>query len=204
MNSHRDNVKDAIAGLLNDWLKGSKDINEFGADIADAVFDALGITEDEQDMAGGYWLLHAGVKPEPEVDLSNLVPDMMGEFNTLVKTSVSRSKLDDYAPHHMSNREIELSEGAKYTAGEFKGFCKAEYSDKNTKRLRLKTPICTYSQNYASDVLEDDARTNFVTYYYPMYLEDYERAEELKKEANGVEEWAETGRAGEGADVAKD
>lgn len=60
MNSHRDNVKDAVFDILD-----ASNISETKADVlkyevADAVFLALGITEDEQDTVGGYFMLHAG------------------------------------------------------------------------------------------------------------------------------------------------
>lgn len=57
MNSHRDNVKDALAGKLGEL---GIELDDLPAEIADAVFDALGITETEQDAEGGYWMHIAG------------------------------------------------------------------------------------------------------------------------------------------------
>ncbi len=63
MNSHRDNIKDTIRNCL-DSIGIDNDVDELVYVFADAVFEALGITEDEQDKAGGYWMLHAGIKAE--------------------------------------------------------------------------------------------------------------------------------------------
>jgi hypothetical protein len=60
MKSHRDNVKDVIAEYFDKWLEGDTNIKEGVPDLTDAVFDALGITEDEQDLEDGYFLHHAG------------------------------------------------------------------------------------------------------------------------------------------------
>ena len=51
MNSKRDNVKDAIRGTLAEYYNTAEiEIDaDLVADIADAVFDALGISEIEQD-----------------------------------------------------------------------------------------------------------------------------------------------------------
>jgi hypothetical protein len=52
MNSHRDNVKKAVIEVI-------RKTHDSG-DVVDAVFDALGITEDEQHATGGYFMHHAG------------------------------------------------------------------------------------------------------------------------------------------------
>lgn len=212
MNSHRDNVKDALAGILNEWLHNAKDLNEFVPEIADAVFDALGITEDEQDLCSGYFLLHAGLRTTPEDakrlrkigNCEGLVPDEAGEFSTPLLTSGAQRECDNHNAIFgvtVGERKRQLGLGAKYTAGEFKGYCKTKWVEdgmviNNGVRITLETPICTYSQFYSSSILEEDARTNFVTFYYPMYLEDYERA-------NEVEDWAEVRQSGRKEDLAE-
>ncbi len=51
MNSHRDNVKDVLAGELG---KLGIELDELPAEIADEVFNVLGITEEQQDMTGAF------------------------------------------------------------------------------------------------------------------------------------------------------
>ncbi len=80
MNSHRDNVKDEIRERLENYMLS--DVNEFeeAANIADAVFDALGITDDEQDGEGGYFMLYAAkgerpfVAPKPRDEDGCIIP----------------------------------------------------------------------------------------------------------------------------------
>lgn len=213
-NSHR-NHRNKIKHMLMDksradYEKVDLDEDVLNADMAnltDAIFEVLGITVDEQAMVGGYWMLHAGVKPPPKPE--DLVPDEYGDFSGTLLTSGACRKSDDYEYSHTfgaapSERRKQLDAGAKYTSGEFKGYCKSEWCDTYKVRLSIKTPVCTYAQVYVSDVSEDEARTRFVNFYYPMYLEDYNQAEKLKREANKVEEWAEAGKSGEGAEVAED
>ena len=59
MNSHRDNVKDAINKAILELGTGQCQ-EEADVLLTDAVFEALGITEDEQDMVNGYFMHHAG------------------------------------------------------------------------------------------------------------------------------------------------
>ncbi len=61
MNSHRDNVKDAIESVLIDYGVPHEDYKEgdLKYSLADAVFETMGITEDEQDGIGGYFMIHA-------------------------------------------------------------------------------------------------------------------------------------------------
>ena len=61
-NNHRDNVEAAMREYFEQWLEGGKNIDAGVVDLADAVFDTLGITEDEQDSTGGYFMHHAGKK----------------------------------------------------------------------------------------------------------------------------------------------
>jgi hypothetical protein len=194
MDKHRTEYENM--GLDEDCL------NAESAQLTDDIFEMLGITDDEQDMVGGYWMLHAGVKPTPKAE--DLVPDFNGNFNTLVNTSYQHKTTDDYVPDHNATfgaapaeRAKQLEAGAKYTAGEFKGFCKSQENGEGFWCLRLETPICTYAQVYDGHITEEEARSNFVTCYYPMYLDDYERA-------NAVEDWADTEQSGRKADFAKD
>lgn len=64
MNSWRSKVKAAIYSepWKRDEFQDENVLNGLKVEVADAVFDALGIVEDEQDMAGGYFLLHGGIK----------------------------------------------------------------------------------------------------------------------------------------------
>ncbi len=61
MNSWRDSVKDVLGVKLGEL---GIELDELPAEIADDIFDALGIVEDEQDMIGGYFMHHAGQKAE--------------------------------------------------------------------------------------------------------------------------------------------
>jgi hypothetical protein len=63
MNSHRDNVK----AVIDNVFRRTCSIEKIDGEIADAVFDALGITSDEQDKEGGYWMLHAKKGKIPEL-----------------------------------------------------------------------------------------------------------------------------------------
>lgn len=201
MTSHRQAVKAAIFEIL--------DSNGIPADvlpafIAAGVFDALGITPEEQELSSGYFLLHAGLKDvradTPEntkrpSETGSLVPDHVGEFNTLVNTSVTKNKFEDHVYHNTTVREAQLLHGSKYTAGEFKGFSSSEWLRLGVQ-ITLKTPICTYTKFYPQCVVEDDARSDFVASFYHQYLEDYDREENLRKDGNS-EEWAETGKSGD-------
>jgi hypothetical protein len=70
MKSHRDNVKDAILKELKIEQAGPRmatwsdtELNELKWSITDAVFDALDITQQEQSMLGGSFILRAGREP---------------------------------------------------------------------------------------------------------------------------------------------
>ena len=161
MNSHRDNVKDAIKECFTSRKQSSGEISEIVYDIADAVFDALGITEDEQDAEGGYFMLHAKKGKRPFIALGDGAGD-----DTLTK------------------RHKELLAGAKYTKGEFKGHCISDETSDGWY-VYLQTPICRYGQRYHENIEQDAARHNFANYYYPIYCDDYERSQgvdEMDKE----------------------
>ena len=70
MNSWRDNVKDALRRGIAEKVSSCQfnvgNLDENSAELADAVFDALGITEDEQDTCGGYFMQKGGVRPEAQ------------------------------------------------------------------------------------------------------------------------------------------
>ncbi len=151
MNSHRDNVKDAIKECFTKRKQASGEISEVVYEIADAVFDALGITSDEQDKVGGYWMLHA-----EKVGGVSIAPCGCGD-NTL------------------TDRHEELVKGAKYSKGEFKGHCVATRTSTGWY-IHLNTSICRYGQFYAIEV-QDEARLRFAEYYYPVYCTDYERSQ---------------------------
>jgi hypothetical protein len=171
MNSYRDKVKDVIFNVLDASNIPERKADVLKYEIADAVFDALGITEDEQNKAGGYFMLYAEnggkqfietvAEEEDEVDGMEYEPEVVAE---------KRLRLQ------------QLEEGAKYTLTEFKEFSKA----KNIKEtgglyITLQTPICKYGQAYDRGVMLLDAKLSFATNYYPMYLEDYERSNEVDK-----------------------
>ncbi len=175
-NSHRDNVKDALKGWMNPKQTEDEDlVNAESATVADIVFEALGITEDEQDKVGGYFILHAAKRYEGE----ELVPDVHGEFNDTVLTSqVKTSDYKEMYPDEVNaytKRTKELADGAKYAASEFKARAVGN-STPNGWYVRLATPICRYGQLYDKDMTLEEAKTNFVNTYYTMYLDDYERS----------------------------
>ncbi len=184
MNSHRDNVKDALRGCLE--VQGM-DISESQLDelkylLADAVFDALGITEDEQDKCGGYFMLHAEkgerqfIAPLPRDEDGCVIQDDDSEYDAAIDKQTGEEGLPD-------NRAKELADGAKYTAAEFKAYAKANppSGEKNDWYIYLQTPICKYGQGYSSTISLELIKTKFVNFYYPMYLEDYERSQAVDK-----------------------
>jgi hypothetical protein len=158
VNSHIDNVKDAIREALGVSMRGHiallNDVDAVVCNIADGVFDAQGITEDEQGMTGGYFMLHAGKRCEE-----------------LITRRYSQN---------IAQRRQDLAVGAKYTSAEFKAFAVAErLADSDSGQgwyISLTTPVCTYAQAYDGNMPRNVARTNFVNAYYPMYLADYERS----------------------------
>lgn len=176
-NSHRDNVKDVVKPILDAYMMNNDDIYETSCSIADAVFDALGITEDEQDNIGGYFMLRAGKRC-----VGQTIPyDESGEFNETVLTS--QAKESDYresSPDEINaytKRTKELKDGAKYTSSEFKAYSVGKKrEDSGGWYVTLQTPICKYGQAYDGDVTLEEAKTNFVNAYYNMYLDDYERS----------------------------
>ncbi len=169
-NSHRDNIKDAMRHCLE--VIGIE--NELDEDVyvfADAVFEALGITEDEQDNIGGYFMLHAGkrekkfVPPKPRDDDGCLIEEF-----------------EDEAENEYTKRTEELNSGAKYTSSEFKGYSVGNKSGFNGNwYIHLHTPICRYGQGYCKDLTMEEAKSRFVEFYYPIYLDDYERSKDIDK-----------------------
>ncbi len=162
-NSHRDNVKDAIFEHLEKLVKTgdvtTSIVDEAKYAIADAVFNALGITEDEQDRCGGYWMLHAskGDKPAP------LPRD------------------NDDKSNRYTIRTKELASGSKYTSEEFKAYATGRRITGNYWYISLQTPICKYGQSYDKDMVLDEAKMNFTKSHYPMYLDNYERSKDIDK-----------------------
>jgi hypothetical protein len=152
---------------------------EASTDIADAVFDALRITNEEQTKTGGYFMLHAGKKKSG----ANMVEDT-GEFSSTVLTSRPRTiTWEDQLADDYVQRSAELKAGAKYTASEFKAFASGSIiKDSDSGKgwyITLQTPICKYGQAYDKDIVLEEAKTNFVNGYYNMYLADYERSKEV-------------------------
>ncbi len=185
MNSHRDSVKDAIFNVLDAINIPEAKADELKYDIADGVFDALGITEDEQDAVGGYFMLHAEkserqfVPPKP-TELKPM-PEFSGEFGS------TKNLVNEY-----TRRTKELDDGAKYNRLEFKSYAVGREVLVDLKRngdvleetkewyITLQTPICKYGQGYSGVSLEE-AKESFAKFYYPMYCEDYERSKEVDK-----------------------
>jgi hypothetical protein len=163
LNSHRENVKTR----LKDWHRAGytesglceDTLNAEMSQIADEVFDALGITEDEQDVVGGYFMIHAGAR----------------EKETMATSTPAE------------NRKVELDAGAKYTRGEFKGYCKSQITP-NGWYVRLETPVCTYAQLYSNALNEDEVRSAFAKFYYPLYLSDFCRVARAGREGDGAEQ----------------
>ncbi len=60
MKSHKVNMISAFLKVLSEGFTGS--MSEGAELLADTAFDTLGITEDEQNAEGGYFMHHAGRK----------------------------------------------------------------------------------------------------------------------------------------------
>lgn len=195
MNSHRDNVKDAIYDKLGIYVSEG-DADELKYDIADAVFDALGITEDEQDKCGGYWMLHANkdekkfVAPKPRDEDGCLITlsDDLGEFtDDTMRTSLApQSEYVQMSPEEEAehnNRVKELAAGtSRYTFEEFRRDAKEKQSypeNQNDWYIYIITPVCRYGQNYTKLMSLEHAKQKFADFYYPMYLEDCERSDKI-------------------------
>ena len=178
MISHSDNVKDVLSRCLQEWLENDRSIDDYVHELANAIFDALCITKAEQDKTGGYFMLHAGKKAD--------VLYLDGDFTSTMLDSAQKSEdketrpmtTEEYCQHQ--SRMKHLNEGAKYTSAEFKAFAKYEKVEETGRwYISLQTPICKYGQDYHKTTDLEQAKTYFVNGYYPMYLEDYEREEEL-------------------------
>jgi hypothetical protein len=190
LKTNRENIEDLISPMLHDFAINDKDMIETSIEIADAVFEALGITEDEQEAEAGtgYFMLHAvNDKARPyQGDLFSGLSeayDESGEFNETVLTSAAKSPeyfaMTDEEFRQHKQRWQELQAGAKYTSAEFKAFAQSDLTNTGW-HISLKTPICTYKGCGAKAGMGLEAiKTAFVNTYYPMYLQDYERSEEL-------------------------
>ena len=189
-NTHRDFVKDAIRPILDEYAmkdvpSGAESVlDETTAEIADAVFEALGITDVEQDTVDGHFRLHDGGKCHGRDEQGNLIPvpyDESGEFNSTVLTSgAKKSDYREMYPDEVNaytKRSLELGNGAKYTSSDFKAFSVGKrVTETGGWYVTLQTPICKYGQAYDKDVTLDEAKTNFVNKYYMIYIDDYERS----------------------------
>ncbi len=181
-NSHRDNVKDAIFDKLGIYVsQGDADALKY--DIADAVFEALGITEDEQDGKGGYFMLHAEcgekpfVPPKPRDDDGCVIPEDKG-YDAAIESQTGEEGIPE---NEWTKRTKELAEGAWYTSEDFKAYAVGKQLTGGNWYVSLQTPICKYGQNYCKDLTLDEAKEKFVLFYYPMYLNDYERSQNVDK-----------------------
>ncbi len=181
-NSHRDNVKDAIYDILwkRDEFQEEDVLHELKANIADVVFDALGITEDEQDSEGGYFMLHAvkGEKiftpPRQEEDkgYDDAIESQTGEEGAHVESM----------ENEWTKRTKELADGAKYTSDDFMAYAIGrKNSEGGDWYITLQTPICKYGQGYCKTLTLADAKQKFANFYYPIYLDDYERSLDVDK-----------------------
>lgn len=208
MNSHRYNVEEAIAELLNGVATSfigitEEQVPEATTELADTVFDALGITRDEQDKVGGYFKVFLGekipelwgyicfkckeIKHRAEVTRC-VVPEDSGEFTSAMNTSrgysgVGYENLDAINPAENAENEYtrrikELADGAKYTKEEFKSYAVGRVTGGTPCNwyINLQTPIAGYSQMYSGTYTLKEAKSLFFGYYYPMYLADYERS----------------------------
>ncbi len=175
MNSHRDNVKDAIVEGLMDYHP-KLDNCETACDIADGVFDALGITEDEQDGCGGYFMLHANkgekpfVPPKTRDDDGCVIPERHVEA----------------AEHEKRLEELQAGT-SRYTFEEFRQYAKDKQSypeNHDDWYIFIITPVCRYGQSFTKLMSLKNAKKKFADFYYPMYLEDCERSDNIGKVDN--------------------
>jgi hypothetical protein len=165
---------------LKQWLEGRSGIDEYVPDLADSIFDALGITEDEQDMVGGYFLLHAGKRAEPR---------RCGGCNTQLNSAERVWEGRCCACHAK-----DLREGEKYSREDF-----LYWASKAVKRvpqstfrwsLVLETPTSSYGDTY-KNMTWTMAVHDFVEKFYPIYEDDYETLRILKIEKEMKKEEAE-------------
>lgn len=66
--NYRRKVKDTLLRHVTKWLDGEASIQELVPEMTDAVFDAIGITEEEQASTGGYFQYFAGNRRPMTVD----------------------------------------------------------------------------------------------------------------------------------------
>jgi hypothetical protein len=105
LNSHRDNIKDVLMVCANKWLEDKDSVMEdLAPEMADAVFDALGISEAEQDMESGHFMHHAEQEPAPVMPS----PALASVFSTLnlvqqiaVAESIINIAFEPYSKAHL-------------------------------------------------------------------------------------------------------
>ncbi|MCK5219716.1 hypothetical protein KAR10_09340 [bacterium] len=179
MNSHRDVLKDMLKNRhRDDYSNSGCDEDVLNADMAnevDAIFECLGITEDEQDRCGGYFLLHASKNSDGVAMPPPAVDKIITALRELEKS---------VGVEYITPRKEELKNGSKYQSWEFKAFAEGRQRFEDNKSagwfVSLRTPICYYAQAFDCDDL-DVCKAKFTNAYYPMYLTDYERSQELAK-----------------------
>ncbi len=163
-NTHRENVEDVINNcLFNIGLDSEADDGELTTEIANDVLEVLGITTDEQNSTGGYFMLHADkgekqfVPPKPRAEAGEKA---------------------------IADKELII--GKKLSVESFRGSAIAVRSGETGGwYISLHAKFCKYGQAYDKDVCLSDALMNFCNYYYQLYLDDYERSEsdyEMDKE----------------------
>jgi hypothetical protein len=174
-------VKDAVAEIITKYKK-TGDItvaceDELKYELTDVVFNALGITEDEQDMVGGYFLLHAGKREEPR-----RCTGCNTQLNSADKVWDGRC---------VDCHTKDLREGMKYSREDFQYWAskaiKRVPESKFRWHLLLETPTSSYGETYES-MTWVMAVHDFVKKFYPIYEDDHETIriklleQELKKE----------------------
>jgi len=162
MNSHRDNVKDAIQAVIdNNILLEEHCIDEeLKYKLTDAVFDALGITEQEQDSSEKFAV-------------------RVGRHCTDCHCSLNSNERD-WEGRCADCHNLELANGIiKFSVEDFEWFASkgAQSQDDPDKwYISIQTPICKYGQRYANMTWKE-AVDKFIEFYYPLYERDYETAQ---------------------------
>jgi hypothetical protein len=84
-------VKDALRECGKKWLEGRDNIEELSGDMADAVFDALGIGEAEQDMEAGCFMHHDEHEKTAPVMPSPALGSVFSTLNLVQQIAVAES-----------------------------------------------------------------------------------------------------------------